>query len=75
MALATDAWMSPNGHAFLSLVASWITSNWKVAECVVDFSELHGSHEGKNLALAIFKSLKAKNLTTKVSPLVFKLIK
>ena len=67
MALATDPWTSPNGHAFLSLVASWITDDWKIAECVVDFTELHGSHEGKNLAQAVFKSLKAKNLTNKVS--------
>ena len=66
MAFATDAWTSPNGHAFLSLVASWVTEDWKIAECVVDFVELHGSHDGKNLANALFKSLKTKNLVPKV---------
>jgi hypothetical protein len=66
IALATDAWTSTNGHAFLSLVASWVTDDWKVAECVVDFAELHGSHDGKNLANAIFNSLKTKSLIPKV---------
>ena len=67
IALATDVWTSTNGHAFLSLVASWVTEDWKVAECVVDFAKLHGSHDGKNLASAIFKSMEEKNLAPKVS--------
>ena len=66
MAFATDARTSSNGHAFLSLVASWVTEDWKIAECVVDFVELHGSHDSKNLANTIFKSLKSKNLVSKV---------
>lgn len=41
-----------------------------MAECVVDFAELHGSHDGKNLANAIFASLNTKKLVPKVSHLL-----
>jgi hypothetical protein len=35
-------------------------------ECLLDFIELHGAHTGKNMANAVFKSLKEYRLLGKV---------
>ncbi|KAG7093516.1 hypothetical protein E1B28_007190 [Marasmius oreades] len=42
IAFAADAWTSPNNLAFLTLVASFITDDWKLKQLLIDFPNLLG---------------------------------
>jgi hypothetical protein len=64
ISLSLDAWTSSNNHAFLAIVAHYITKgdlgmipptycqdfiDKKVEELLIDFRELLGEHSGENM--------------------------
>ncbi|KAJ6574030.1 hypothetical protein B0H10DRAFT_1670719, partial [Mycena sp. CBHHK59/15] len=49
---------SPNGYAFLAIVAHYVTNNGKLEELLIDFQELIGEHSGENMADVVWKTLK-----------------
>jgi hypothetical protein len=66
IALATDAWTSSNRKSFMSLCLSYIDANWELRDAVVGFTELQGSHSGKNLAEAMYKVISDLGIVKKV---------
>ncbi|CAG8471877.1 9874_t:CDS:2 [Scutellospora calospora] len=48
------------------LTAYWISNNWQLQHCTLEFSYFEGSHLNKNLAEEFFKILKENNLLTKI---------
>lgn len=64
--IALDAWTSENRIAFLATVGSFITEDWKLEEVLLDFTELHGAHDGKNMANALMDSVEDLDLLEKV---------
>lgn len=65
--MACDAWTSSNRKAFLAIVVSFITEDWRLEEVLLDFIELHGAHDGKNMAEALKTVLMETGLIEKVS--------
>jgi hypothetical protein len=70
MAIACDAWTSSNRLAFLAIVGSWITQDWKLEEILLDFVELHGAHSGQNMASAIASVVSELDISNKLVALV-----
>lgn len=70
MAIACDAWTSPNRIAFLAIVGSWITHDWRLEETLLDFVELHGAHDGQNMATAVASAVKELGVEEKLVALV-----
>ncbi|EUC65939.1 hypothetical protein RSOL_503070 [Rhizoctonia solani AG-3 Rhs1AP] len=64
MAIACDAWTSANRIAFLAITGSWITSDWKLEETLLDFIELQGAHDGQNMASAVATALTELGIQT-----------
>ena len=61
-----DCWTSRNQKSYLGVTENWISNNWQLQHCTIEFSYFEGSHSGKNLAEVFFKILKENNLLTKV---------
>jgi coproporphyrinogen III oxidase len=61
-----DCWTSKNQKSYLGVTAHWISNNWQLQHCTIEFSYFEGSHSGKNLSDVFFKILKENNLLTKV---------
>ena len=61
-----DTWTSKNQKSFIGVIAHWISKDWKLQQCTIEFCHFEGSHSGKNLAEVFFKILKDNNLLTKV---------
>jgi len=64
--IAVDAWTSSNRLAFLAIVISFITEDWRYQEVLLDFTELNGAHTGANMAQNIFDTLTEFELRDKV---------
>lgn len=50
----------------MSIVGQWITKNWELEECMVDFAGLHGAHDGENLGHTFMDALREIGLVDKV---------
>ncbi|CAE6479261.1 unnamed protein product [Rhizoctonia solani] len=70
LAIACDAWTSSNKIAFLAITASWITESWTLKETLLDFVELKGAHDGKNLADAVATAVTELGISEKILALV-----
>jgi hypothetical protein len=70
MAIACDAWTSANRIAFLAITGSWITPDWRLEETLLDFVELHGAHDGENMANAVAAAVTELGLSDKMVALV-----
>ncbi|CAE6444320.1 unnamed protein product [Rhizoctonia solani] len=70
LAIACDAWTSSNKIAFLAITASWITELWTLKETLLDFVELKGAHDGKNLADAVATAVTELGISDKILALV-----
>ncbi|QRV94993.1 AC9 transposase [Ceratobasidium sp. AG-Ba] len=70
MAIACDAWTTSNRIAFLAIVGSWITDDWKLREVLLDFKQLHGPHDGDNMASVVADTLAELGIGKKVISLV-----
>jgi hypothetical protein len=70
MAIACDAWTSSNRIAFLAITASWITSDWRLEETLLDFVELQGAHDGENMANAVTATITDLGIADKIVALV-----
>jgi hypothetical protein len=62
---ATDAWTSPNGRAFVAVIAHYET-NGIPSTLLLDIMECARSHTGSNLALTFEKILKEFGISDKV---------
>ncbi|CAG8852769.1 14533_t:CDS:2, partial [Gigaspora margarita] len=45
-----DTWTSKNQKSFIGVTAHWISKDWKLQQCTIEFCHFEGSHSGKNLA-------------------------
>jgi hypothetical protein len=70
LAIACNAWTSPNRIAFLAITASWVTSQWSLKETLLDFVELKGAHNGQNMANAVTTAVTELGITDKILALV-----
>lgn len=66
MPVALDAWTSSNRIAFLAIVGTFITKNWKLEEVLLDFVEMHGAHDGKNMATCLSGTVQELDVLPKV---------
>ncbi|KAJ6487538.1 hypothetical protein DFH09DRAFT_839390, partial [Mycena vulgaris] len=53
---------SPNGYAFIAIVAHYITNDGKLEELLIDFRELMGEHSGENMAEVVWNTLEIYGL-------------
>lgn len=67
MPIALDAWTSSNRIAFLAIVGTFITEDWKLEEVLLDFIEMHGAHDGNNMADCLCNTVMELDLLHKVS--------
>lgn len=70
VSLSLDAWTSQNGYAFMGIVMHYITKDWKLEECLVDFRELIGEHSGKNMAITVHKTIESLGLKGRIQSIV-----
>ncbi|KAG8775379.1 hypothetical protein FRC12_001529 [Ceratobasidium sp. 428] len=70
MAISCNGWTSSNRIAFLAITGSWITHDWRLEETLLDFVELHGAHDGQNMASAVASVLSELGIGEKVLALV-----
>lgn len=85
ISLSLDAWTSSNCHAFLAIVAHYITNEGQCGtllniyqiiahifseELLIDFCELVGQHSGENMAAAVWSTLETYNIQNKVCPCI-----
>lgn len=70
IAIACDAWTSSNRIAFLAIVGSWITPDWRLEETLLDFRELQGPHSGQNMAGVVAATISDLGIVDKVVALV-----
>ncbi|QRV94361.1 AC9 transposase [Ceratobasidium sp. AG-Ba] len=70
MAISCDGWTSSNQIAFLAIVGSWITEDWRLEEVLLDFVELHGAHTGENMSIAVASALTELGIKDKLLALV-----
>ncbi|KAG8921767.1 hypothetical protein FRC01_014904 [Tulasnella sp. 417] len=66
MPIALDAWTSSNRVAFLAIVGSFITEDWILEEVLLDFVEMHGAHDGKNMANCLNGKVTELGLLSKI---------
>ncbi|KAF9070799.1 hypothetical protein BDP27DRAFT_1220106, partial [Rhodocollybia butyracea] len=57
---------SPNGFAFIAIVAHYITNDGRLEEILIDFRELQGEHSGSNMAETVWDTLTKYGIETKV---------
>ncbi len=67
VSLSLDAWTSPNGIAFMAIIAHYVTNKGKLEETLIDFRELLGEHSGVNMADAVWETIKKFGLEGRVS--------
>lgn len=69
--IAIDCWTSPNHHAFMSVVVTWLrkldNGTEELTTTILDFIELACSHSAENMAEALAKTLKEYGIDGKVS--------
>jgi hypothetical protein len=70
IAISCDAWTSANRIAFLAITGSWITHDWRLEETLLDFVELHGAHDGQNMANAVASAVTELGIADKIIALV-----
>ncbi|QRV98020.1 AC transposase [Ceratobasidium sp. AG-Ba] len=51
-------------------MGSWITKDWHLEETLLDFVELHGAHDGQNMATAVASTLSELGISNKFLALV-----
>ncbi|KAJ6609451.1 hypothetical protein B0H10DRAFT_1675845, partial [Mycena sp. CBHHK59/15] len=51
-----------NQHAFLAVVAHYVTNDGHLEELLIDFRELVGEHSGENMADAIWGTVEMYGL-------------
>ncbi|KAF5376117.1 hypothetical protein D9615_007777 [Tricholomella constricta] len=66
ISISLDAWTSSNQHAFLAIIAHYITNEGELEELLIDFRELVGEHSGENMAEAVWETLKMYELIGRV---------
>ncbi|KAE8187115.1 hypothetical protein CF328_g7015, partial [Tilletia controversa] len=58
-AILQDAWSSPSQrHTFVAFVVTYLDSEWKYCQFVLDFAVLRGRHGGATFAAHLVKALK-----------------
>ncbi|QRV92757.1 AC9 transposase [Ceratobasidium sp. AG-Ba] len=70
MAISCNGWTSSNRIAFLAIVGSWITEDWRLEEVLLDFVELHGAHTGENMSIVVASALTELGIKDKLLALV-----
>ncbi|KAF8144809.1 hypothetical protein K438DRAFT_1425303, partial [Mycena galopus ATCC 62051] len=53
---------SSNQHAFLAIVAHYVTNEGKLEELLIDFREMVGEHSGENMAEEVWNSVEMYGL-------------
>ena len=61
-----DTWTSKSQKSFIGITGHWISNEWKLQQCTIEFCHFESSHSGQNLSDIFFKILKDNNLLTKV---------
>ncbi|SJL11777.1 uncharacterized protein ARMOST_15186 [Armillaria ostoyae] len=70
VSISLDCWTSPNGYAFMAIIAHYITNKGKLEELLIDFHELIGEHSGENMATVVWETLKMYRLTDRIMAFV-----
>uniref|UniRef100_A0A0W0GFI2 Transposase-like protein n=1 Tax=Moniliophthora roreri TaxID=221103 RepID=A0A0W0GFI2_MONRR len=65
ISLSIDAWTLSNSHAFLAIVAHWV-SNEGHLELLIDFCPLMGEHSGENMAAVVWETMEKYGITGKI---------
>ncbi|EEB92505.1 hypothetical protein MPER_08973, partial [Moniliophthora perniciosa FA553] len=66
ISLSIDAWTSSNGHAFLAIVAHWVSNEGQLEELLIDFCPLVGEHSGENMAAVVWETMEKYGITGKI---------
>ncbi|SJL02917.1 uncharacterized protein ARMOST_06258 [Armillaria ostoyae] len=62
VSISLDVWTSPNGYAFMAIIAHYVNNKGKLEETLIDFRELLGKHSGDNMADVVWETLKVFGL-------------
>lgn len=66
VSLALDCWTSPFRQAFLGIIASYITQDWRLKNTLIGFEHLEGVHTGHELAKIVYSCVQKHWIEDKV---------
>ena len=58
ISLSLDNWSSPNHHAFMAVVAYFVTDDWTYQTSLIDFIPLVKAHTGEYMARQLLRTMK-----------------
>jgi len=56
--ISYDLWTSPNHKAMIAIVAHWTAEDYEVKSALLAIREVHGKHNGENLANVVYPVMK-----------------
>ena len=69
--ISSDLWSSPNGHAFLGIVAHWWDLHDALKSALIALPKLLGVHSGENIAFTTVEVLKQYEIQNNVGYFMF----
>jgi len=69
--ISSDQWSSPNGHAFLGIVAHWWDLDDALKSALIALPKLLGVHSGENIAFTTVEVLKQYEIQNNVGYFMF----
>jgi hypothetical protein len=63
--ISCDMWSSPNGHAFLGVVAHWTDEKYVLQTALIGLPKVKGQHTGTNIAKSLIDVLEQYNICDK----------
>ena len=64
--ISCDMWSSPNGHAFLGIVAHWMDIHHILHRGLIALPRIMGAHTGENIAIVLVDVLEKYNICEKL---------
>ena len=60
--ISYDLWTSPNHKAMIAIVAHWTAEDYEVKSALLAIREVHGEHNGENIANVVYPVMKEYNI-------------
>jgi hypothetical protein len=64
--ISCDMWSSPNGHAFLGVVAHWTNDKYTLQTSLIGLPNVRGEHTGTNIAKSLIDVFEQYDICNKV---------
>ena len=63
--LSYDLWTSPNYKAMIAIIAHWTAEDYSVKSALLAIREVHGEHNGENIAEVVYPVMKEYDIHTR----------